>query len=105
MTLDMALAKPAAPPSSIVGGAVATTVEGHLAAQLPNDIALGDLGRHGSNYGGPGGILLNAGYIDYLRALLPARRVRLRMKTNAEPVVIVLDGKAVGLIMPMRSTS
>jgi hypothetical protein len=105
MTLDVALAKPATLPTDVVSGAVAKVVEGYLSAQLPNEIGLNDLGRRGSSYGGPGGILLNEGYIDYLRNVLPARRVRLRMKTDTDPVIVVLDGKPIGLLMPVRSVS
>jgi hypothetical protein len=105
MTLDVALAKPATLPTDVVSGGVAKVVEGYLSAQLPNEIGLNDLGRRGSSYGGPGGVLLNVGYIDYLRNVLPARRVRLRTKTDTDPVIVVLDGRAVGLVMPVRSGS
>jgi hypothetical protein len=105
MTLDVGLAKPGGLPTDVVSGSVGKIVEGYLSAQLPNEAPLNGLIRRGSNYGGPGGILLNGGYIDYLRKVLPAGRVRLRMKTDADPVIVLLDGKPVGLLMPMKSSS
>jgi hypothetical protein len=32
-------------------------------------------------------------------------RLHFRMKSDSEPVVIVLDGKAVGLLMPVKSAN
>jgi hypothetical protein len=51
-------------------------------------------------YVAPSGLWLNMDYIDYLRRVLPA--ARLRTKRDLDPVVIVLDGKPVGLVMALR---
>ena len=100
--LDAALAKPAATPSKILGEATAKIVDGYLTAPLTDEFSVSQLATRDGNYVAPSGVLLNAAYIDYLRQNLPASRLRLRMKSGLEPVVILLDGKSVGLLMPMR---
>lgn len=104
MTLDVALARPDAIPHEVLGAATAKVVEGYLAAPLPHEIDLRQLraAPASPHYVAPNGVQLNAGYVDYLRRALPPARVRLRMKGDLEPVVILLDGTAVGLVMPMR---
>jgi len=76
-----------------------------LNAQLPDECALSKLTRRGEAYAAPNGVTLNPTYIEYLRRTLPESRVRLRMKGLTEPVVILLDGKPIGLLMPMRSVN
>lgn len=44
---------------------------------------------------------ISADYIDYIKRTLPAGTVRLRL-APLEPAVILLEGKPVGLLMPMR---
>lgn len=101
--LDAALAKPAAPPSTVLPEATAKIIEGYLTAELPDEFGLSQLtDRSGHKYTAPSGVVLNPIYVDYLRRALPASRLRFRMKGDMEPVVIVLDGKAVGLLMPMK---
>ena len=48
------------------------------------------------------GIALNATYINYLRRILPAASVGFRMTGKMQPVVVVADGKAIGVLMPVR---
>jgi hypothetical protein len=103
LSLDVALAKPAALPSDVLGAAAAKLVERYLGAPLPDEFGLTQLrAGSGRTYLAPSGVVLNADYVDYLRPMLPVPRVRLRMKGDLEPVVILQDGKAVGLVMPMR---
>ena len=49
----------------------------------------------------PSGIALNATYIEYLRRILPAASVRFRMTGKMQPVVVVADGKVIGVLMPV----
>ena len=49
------------------------------------------------------GIALNGNYVNFLRDILPAR-ARLRTKGKTDPVVIVIDGEAVGIMMPLAPT-
>ncbi len=106
LSLDAAVAKPRVLPGEALGASSAKVLEGFLSAALPQEVDLTGLrpASAGVNYVAPNGVLLNAGYIDYLRAALPRSRVRLRMKGDLEPVVILLDGNPVGLVMPMRRT-
>jgi hypothetical protein len=55
----------------------------------------------GKTYKTPSGIALNSTYINYLRRTLPARSVRLRMTAPARPVLVEVDGKLVGVLMPV----
>jgi hypothetical protein len=50
----------------------------------------------------PTGILLNGNYVNFLRAAVSVRRVRLRLKTENDPVIVVLDDRPVGVLMPVR---
>ena len=100
--LDVTLAKLAKEPTQLLSGTTAKVVERYLIATLPDEFGLSQLARDHGNYKAPSGVILNASYVDYLRQLLGASQLSFRMKTDLEPVVILLDGKAVGLLMPMR---
>jgi hypothetical protein len=103
IALDVEVAKPNVSPSHVLAEASAKVIEDYLTAELPDDFALSQLIRRGDVYAAPSGVTLNPIYIDYLRRALPESR--LRMKGSSEPVVIELNGKAVGLLMPMRSAN
>ena len=55
----------------------------------------------GKGYTTPSGIELNATYITFLRRHLPSD-ASLRSTARNQPIVIVVDGKAVGVLMPVR---
>ncbi len=103
IALDAEVAKPGIQPGQNLPEASAQVLERYLAAELPDEFALSQLTRRGRVYAAPSGVTLNPIYVDYLRRTLPASRVRFRMKSPSEPVVILLDGKAVGMLMPMSS--
>ena len=105
IALDAALAKPDSPSAQKLPEANAKVVEGYLTAAVPDQIGLSELkpDAESRKYVGPGGLLLNAVYVDYLRRTTPRAQLRFRMKSDLEPVVILLDGKPVGLLMPMKS--
>jgi hypothetical protein len=102
--LDAALAKPDVQPTQVLPESTAKIIEGYLTATLPDEFGFSQLARDGSsgNYKAPSGVALNAIYVDYLRRTLPVSSLRFRMKSDLETVVIVVDGKAVGLLMPIR---
>jgi hypothetical protein len=102
--LDATLARPNALPATVLGAASAKLVEGYLAAAFTTEFRLADLKASPSakTYIAPNGIPLGAGYVDYLRRTLPAAQLRLRMKGELDPIVIVLDGNRVGVLMPVR---
>jgi hypothetical protein len=101
-SLDAALAKPALPPGHVLPEATTKVVEGYLTAPLPHEFAFSELRHDGGKYVSPNGVILNPIYVDYLAGILPASRLRFRMKSDLDPIVILLDGKAVGLLMPMK---
>jgi hypothetical protein len=103
LALDAALAKPSVLPSTVLPEATAKIIEGYLAAQLPDEFALSELSHPGAEqYIAPSGVVLDPIYVDYLRRTSSGSRLRLRMKGDTEPIVILLDAKAVGLLMPMK---
>jgi hypothetical protein len=78
------------------------TFEGYFAADLPDEFALSEHERDAQTFRAPSGVALSARYVDYLRATPRGPSLRLRMKGDFEPVVIVADCNAVGLLMPMK---
>ena len=101
VALDAALTKATSSESQVLPEASAT-IEGYLTAELPDEFASYQLTRRGETYVAPNGVTLNPIYIDYLRRTLPESRLRFRMKSDLEPVVVLLDKKAVGLLMPIK---
>jgi hypothetical protein len=103
LAIDMAVVKPK-PPAEGLAQVPGKVLESHLAGSFTNECGLSDLAvkEAGRTYVAPSGVLLNATYVDYLRRTLSASSVRLRMKGNAEPIVIVANGSAVGVLMPVK---
>jgi hypothetical protein len=100
MAIDATLAKPATLPSQVASSKV---LEGYMNAEAPTEVGLLDLskGLGAKNYSAPNDVTLNPIYIDYLRRTLPGRRVKLRIKGNRDPIAILMDGKPVGVLMPL----
>ena len=105
IALDVEWAKPALAADQKLPEANAKIIESYLTADLPNDFALSQLTRRGDQYAAPNNVTVNPIYVDYLRRMLPGSRVRLHTKGDADPIVIFLDGKAIGLLMPMKSAN
>lgn len=100
MAIDAAVARPVTLPAEAQMPAGASFIERQLAAPLPDEIGLSQLSRQGSgSYSTPSGVNLGAGYVDFLRSTVSA--ARLRSSGARDPVVIVLDGRAVGVVMPL----
>jgi hypothetical protein len=101
LAFDAAIAKPAKPPDREVPGKVLQT---YLDATYQDEYGFSDLkaAASGKTYRAPNGIALNATYINYLRRKLSAAAVRLRMSGELQPVLILANGKTVGVLMPVR---
>jgi hypothetical protein len=97
LALDVAFAKPAKLPSRELPSKV---LEQYLTASHKDEYGFGDLtaALSGKTYSAPNGMALNATYITYLRRVLP-RSTRFRMTGAMQPIVIVVGGKAVGVLM------
>jgi hypothetical protein len=98
IALDASFVKPAGIESMIaVPGAA---VERHFQAPFTSEIRASDLAARGTQYVTPEGIPLSALYVDYLRRHVGSR-LRLRITGDRQPIVLMLDGRAVGVVMPM----
>ena len=104
LAIDAALAKPAVLPAEVLAAASAKVLEGYLAAPLKDEFGLAELEPTATSrtYAAPSGVILNATYINYLRRILPAATLRFRMKGDLEPVVILSNRTAVGVLMPVK---
>ena len=101
LAIDAALAKPARLPDRELAAKV---LESYLGASHKDEYGFSDLNAAGSGrtYTAPSGIVLNATYINYLRRILPTGSVRFRMTEGLQPVVVLANGKVVGVLMPVK---
>ena len=101
LAIDVTVAKLGKLPEREVPGKV---IENYLGAPHQDEYSFSDLSAdpNGRTYTTPRGIPLNATYVDYLRRILPVRSVRFRMNKELEPVVILVETKAVGVLMPVQ---
>ena len=101
LALDVAVAKPEPPPATSLPIETGKVFEGHLKASHTDEIDLADLkiGEHQNTFVGPRGIGVNGNYVNYLRRTIP--KSRLRFRSDRDPVVIVVENRAVGLLMPL----
>ena len=104
IAMDAALARPASLPAQTLPAASAQYIEKYLTATLKDEFALADLtaNPNGRTYAAPSGLLLNSTYVNFLRRVLPNRTLRFRMEAELTPMVIVSDGKAVGVLMGVK---
>ncbi len=79
-------------------------VSAWLGSRVKAPFRLSDLrcGAAAGTYEGPGGVLLNARYVDTLRARLDLSRLELHAGGPLEPIALVLGGRGVGVLMPMK---
>ena len=101
LTLDVAVAKPAVRPSASLPPDTAKAFASYLAASYPTEFGLDDLHEVKSQplFAGPGDLALTTHHVLFLRRNLP--RIRFRSKSPNDPVILVLDGRPVGLVMPL----
>jgi hypothetical protein len=74
----------------------------YMAAERPDEYELDDLekGRKPQTYEAPSGLTIAAKYIEFLQDKVPD--ASLRMQGDLDPVIIVVDGQAIGLVMAMK---
>ena len=101
LVIDAALAKPAKLPDRELAPKV---LEDYFSAVHKDEYGFGDFkaAASGKTYTAPNGIALNATYIDFLRRTLPVASARFRMREGLTPIVIVVNGKPVGALMPVK---
>ena len=101
LAIDAALAKPPRLPTRELAAKV---LEGYLAAAGEHEYSLDDLrvGERSKTYVAPSGVVLNATYIAFLRKILPPAAIRLRLTGASQPVVIMSNDSAVGVLMPVK---
>lgn len=104
IAMDAALAKPASLPEQTLPEASAQHIEKYLAATLKDEFALSELkaNPNGRTFAAPSGLLLNSTYVNFLRRVLPNRTLRFRMEAEMTPMIIMSDGKAVGVLMGVK---
>jgi hypothetical protein len=104
IAIDAAIAKPEALPPTVAADQSATLLAGYLTAVYEQEIGLSDLGLGSlkNTFVTPSGVVLNGNYVNFLRRTLSPASVRLRVKDDTTPVAIVVDGKPVGVLMPVR---
>jgi hypothetical protein len=100
LVIDMGIAKPAMRPSQDMPADMGTAVAGYLSGYYPTEFGLADL-RDGPSPAvvvGPEGFAVSRNYVTFLTRYAP--RVRLRTKGKGYPVLLVLDQRNVGLLLP-----
>jgi hypothetical protein len=98
-TLDAELAKPRVLPGTELPSSTGEVMGRYMAAERLNEIELDDLerGTHEQTYEAPNGLPFAAKYVEFLLDAVPD--ASLRIGGDLQPVVIVADGKPVGLVM------
>lgn len=104
ITLDAALAKPKELPKNVLPESTGKVMDKYLSASLEHEFSVAQLasGRFPHTYATPNGVLVSAEYVDYLARILGRGNVRLRVGGELQPMVIVVDGKSVGLVMAVK---
>jgi hypothetical protein len=100
LVLDVEIAKPAVRPSESMAADMGKAVAGYLSGYYTTEFGLSDLhdGPSPAVVVGPQGFAVSRNYVTFLTRYAP--RVRLRVKGDGYPVLLVLDGRNVGLLLP-----
>jgi hypothetical protein len=100
LVLDVDVAKPAVRPSQVMAADMGTAVAGYLSGYYPNEFGLPDVheGPSAGVFVGPQGFAVSRNYVTFLTRYAP--RVRLRSKGPGYPVLLVLDQRNIGLLLP-----
>ena len=101
LSLEAELAAPPELPGTEMPASTGELMGRYMAAELPDEVELDDLerGSAAQTYEAPNGLPFAAKYVEFLREVVPD--ASLRIGGDREPVVIVDDGEAVGLVMAM----
>ncbi len=100
LILDVDVAKPAVRPSQSMAADMGKAVAGYLSDHYPTEFGLSDLkeGPSPAVFIGPQGFAVSRNYVTFLTRYAP--RVRLRTKGAGAPVLLVLDQRHIGLLLP-----
>jgi hypothetical protein len=103
LSIDVAIVKPAALPEKFPAAAGANVAR-LLSTPYDKETAVGDLrpGTRPNTFMAADGVVLNGNYITLLRSVLRPGETRLRTKGKTDPVVVVVDGRPVGVMMPVQ---
>jgi hypothetical protein len=101
LLIDAAFAKPATIPDRTFPPKL---LDDYLSTPYKDEYGFSDLtaAPSGKTYTAPNGIALNATYINFLRRVLPPGAVRFRIGGGLQPIVILANGTAVGVLMAVR---
>ena len=101
MMLDESIAMPQPVPSLELPASTGDTMQQRMTIDRPDEFTLRQLqpGSRPNTYEAPNGTLLAAKYVELLRDTVPG--ASLRIGNDLDGVVIVHDGAAVGLVMPV----
>jgi hypothetical protein len=99
LMMDVELAKPRVLPGTELPASTGEVMSRQMAAERQIEIDLDDLerGTQEQTYEAPNGLPFAAKYVEFLQEAVPD--ASLRIGGDREPVVIVSDGKSVGLVM------
>jgi hypothetical protein len=100
LAVEATIAKPATLPPRVLPETSSRALEGHLGRKNAKEIGLGDLkpAATKNTFVTADGIGLNGNYVAFLRRAAP--KARLRTDGPRDPIVIVVDGRPVGALMP-----
>jgi hypothetical protein len=103
ISIDAAVVKPATLPEKFPPAAGANVAR-LLSTPYDKETSLGDLrpGTRPNTLVTAEGIVLNGNYITLLRSVLKPAQARLRTKGKTDPVVVVVEGRAIGVMMPVQ---
>lgn len=101
LAVDVDIVKPASLPQTVIPPASAKIIAGHLTAPHKTEIALAELrnGARKNTFVGPDDIAVNGNYVTLLRRTASGAKLRFRGATD--PIVIVVDQRPVGVLMPL----
>jgi hypothetical protein len=103
LAVDAAIAKPASLPTVVLPVESGTILERQMNAAPTDEVALISLGSGTmkNTFLGPRGIHLNGNHVTFLRRVAPQSRLRFRGPLDA--IVIMLNGKPIGLTMAVST--
>jgi hypothetical protein len=103
LTVDAAIAKPASMPTTVLPVESGRILERQMTAAPTDEVALMSLGpgTMKNTFLGPRGIHLNGNHVAFLRRVAPQSRLRFRGPLDA--IVIMLNGKPIGLTMAVSA--
>ena len=99
IAVDAALAKPSTLDGLMVIPPAA--IERLLRSSTTTEVGSSALSARDRGYVTPGGVLLARKYVDFLRRQAAAAGLRFKVAGPRDPVLILIDGRTVGVLMPL----